>query len=429
VGRVLPFVGLRYDPARVGDVNDVVAPPYDVIPADQAARYFNRSPYNIARIELARLLYPEAQDPYRLAAAELGRWQREGVLRPDPAPGFYVYALAFNWGGRRFDRVGLVGMVRLPEAADGSVLAHERTVPPTVADRLELLRATRTNTSPLFGLVLDDGSALQAELAALGSALQPVAEAADEAGSHRLGRLTDPAALRRLTGLLAGAQVLVADGHHRFRAAQLFRDENRRDLRERPRAAWNYVLMVLYPAADPSLVILPTHRLIPDGPGPGQVFRRLEAHFEVRPFGGTARELAAELEASDRPAFGLYGPGGLYLLTLRRLPEPGSGWPEDRPGAWRQVDVGLAQVLIVEQAFGVDDPGRLGYTRELAEAVGQVEAGRYGWAVILRPPRAEEVVALARAGVEMPPKSTYFYPKPLSGLVLAPLDQELREAL
>ncbi len=429
MGRVLPFVGLRYDPARVGGLRNVVAPPYDIIPPQEAPKYFRRSPYNIARIELARLTWPEAPDPYRAAAAELGRWQAEGVLRPDPAPGFYVYTLSFEWAGRRLNRVGLVGMVRIPDAADGTVLAHERTVPATVADRLELLRATRTATSPLFGLVLEDGPALGAELSRLSAALEPAAEVSEGAEHHRLAYLADPAALRRLGEVLAGAQVLVADGHHRFRAAQLFRDESRRALGDRPRAAWNHVLMVLYPAADPSLVILPTHRLIPDGPGPDQVLGRLEPHFEVRPFGGSARELASELEASDRPAFGLYGPGGLYLLTLRTRPEPGSGWPADRPGAWREVDVGLAQVLIIEGAFGVDDPGRLAYTRDLAEAVGQVEAGRYGWAVILRPPRAEEVVSLARAGVEMPPKSTYFHPKPLSGLVLAPLDQELPGAL
>jgi len=429
VGQVLPFVGLRYDPARVGGLGNVVAPPYDVIPPEEAPRYLHRSPYNIARVELPRLTWPEAPEPYRLAAAELGRWQAEGILRRNPAPGFYVYTLAFEWGGRPFTRVGLVGMVRIPDRPDGSVLAHERTVPATVADRLELLRTTRTNTSPLFGLVLDDGAALGAELSRLSATLEPVAEVADGTEHHRLAYLAEPAALRRLGWLLMGAQVVVADGHHRFRAAQLFRDENRRHLGEQPRAAWNYVLMVLYPAVDPSLIILPTHRLIPDGPGPDQVLGRLEPHFEVRPFGGSAQELASELEAWDRPAFGLYGPGGLYLLILRRRPELGSGWPADRPEAWRQVDVGLAQVLIIEGAFGVDDPGRLGYTRELAEAVGQVDAGRYGWAVILRPPRAEEVVSLARAGVEMPPKSTYFYPKPLSGLVLAPLDQELPDAL
>ncbi len=423
MGRVLPFIGLRYDPDRVGGLDRVVAPPYDIIRPEQAPEFFNRSPYNITRIELARLLHPEAPAPYELAAAELRRWQADGILRPDPAPAFYVYTLTFEHGGRRFDRVGLVGMVRLAEPTDGSVLAHERTVPATVADRLELLRATRTATSPLFGLVLDDG-AFGAELRRAAGRSQPAAEVADEAGVHRLGILADPQVVGGLVGLLRNARVLVADGHHRYRAAGLFREENRERLGDRPRAAWNYALMVLYPVGDPSLVILPTHRLVPAGPDPAGVFQRLEAWFEVRPFPRTPTDLLAQLKTSARPAFGLYGPTGLYLLVLK--PDADLAWPSDRPAAWREVDVGIAQVLIIEQAFGVDDPGKLGYTRDLAEAVGRVEAGRYGWAVLLRAPTPAQVMALARAGVEMPPKSTYFYPKPLSGLVLAGLDQELR---
>lgn len=421
MGQVRPFVGLRYDPARVGGLDRVVAPPYDIIPPEQAPEFFNRSPYNIARIELARLLYPEAPAPYEVAAAELRRWQAEGVLRPDPAPAFYVYTLSFEHAGRRFDRLGLVGMVRISEGENASVLAHERTVPATVADRLELLRATRTATSPLFGLVLD-GGAFGAELRRAAALSRPGAEVADGAGVHRLRVLAEPDALSRLVGVLEDARVLVADGHHRYRAAGLFRDENRRRLGERPRAAWNYALMVLYPVEDPSLVILPTHRLIPAGPDPA-VIRRLETWFEVRPFPGTPADLLARLAESDRPAFGLYGPGGLYLLTLKA--DPAAAWPSDRPAAWQAVDVGIAQVLIIEGGFGVDDPGRLGYTRDAAEAVAQVDAGRYGWAVLLRAPTPAQVMALARAGVEMPPKSTYFFPKPLSGLVLAALDQDL----
>lgn len=425
MARVLPFLGLRYDPDRVGGLDRVVAPPYDIIPPEQAPQFFNRSPYNIARVELARLLYPEAPAPYEAAAAELRRWQAEGVLRPDPAPAFYVYHLTFEHRGRRFDRVGLVGMVRIAEPENGSVLAHERTVPATVADRLELLRATRTATSPLFGLVADDGP-FGAELGQAVSRAEPAAEVSDEAGTHRLGILADPGPVNRLIRLLANAQVVVADGHHRYRAAALFRDENRRRLGDRPRAAWNYVLMVLYPARDPSLVILPTHRLVPAGPEPAEVFRRLERWFEVRPLPAAA-DLIGHLEAASGPAFGIYGPTGPYLLTLKA--GPGADWPEDRPARWQDVDVGIAQVLIIERAFGVEDPGKLGYTRDPAEALAQVDAGRYGWAVLLRAPQPDAVMALARAGVEMPPKSTYFYPKPLSGLVLASLDQDLADTL
>lgn len=426
MGRVLPFVGLRYDADRVGGLDRVVAPPYDVIPPEQAPEFFNRSRYNIVRVELARLLHPEAPAPYELAAAELRRWQAEGVLRPDPTPAFYVYTLGFQHRGRRFERVGLVGMVRIAEPENGSVLAHERTVPATVADRLELLRATRTATSPLFGLVADDG-AFGSELRRTASRAQPAAEVLDKAGSHRLGILADPDAINRLAEILAGAQVVVADGHHRYRAAGLFREENRRRLGDRPQAAWNYALMVLYPARDPSLVILPTHRLVPAGPEPAEVFRRLEPWFDVRPLPANPGELMARLETADRPAFGIYGPTGPYLLTLKV--DPGRVWPPDRPAGWQAVDVGIAQVLIVEGAFGVGDPATLGYTRDPAEAFAQVDAGRYGWAVLLRAPDPDEVLTLARAGVEMPPKSTYFYPKPLSGLVLADLDQDLPMAL
>ena len=421
MGQVRPFVGLRYDPTRVGGLDRVVAPPYDIISPEEAPGFFNRSPYNIARIELARLLYPQAPDPYEVAAAELRRWQAEGVLRPDPAPAFYVYSLRFEYGGRRFDRVGLVGMVRISEGENASVLAHERTVPATVADRLELLRATRTATSPLFGLVLDGGG-FETELRRAAALSRPGAEVVDGAGVHRLGVLAEPDTLSRLVGVLEDARVLVADGHHRYRAGGLFRDENRRQLGERPRAAWNYTLMVLYPVEDPSLVILPTHRLIPAPPDPTAI-HRLETWFEVRPFPGSPADLLARLAKSDRPAFGIYGPDGFYLLTLKA--GPAAAWPADRPAAWQDVDVGIAQVLIIEGGFGVDDPGRLGYTRDATEAVAQVNAGRYGWAVLLRAPTPAQVVALARAGVEMPPKSTYFYPKPLSGLVLARLDQDL----
>ncbi|MFB3817002.1 MAG: DUF1015 family protein [Candidatus Methylomirabilales bacterium] len=426
------FRALRYDPARVPDLAAAVAPPYDVISPEARERYA-RHPHSVVRLTLPQddPPGPGARDRYARAGAAFAAWRAEGVLQRDPEPSLYPYEQAFEVGGRTLRRRGVLGLLRLAHYAEKQVLPHERTFARYKDDRLRLMRACPANLEAILGFYAGPGQRIAALLEAAMQAA-PLAALRDADGvGHRLWRLAGaPAA--ELCGLLRDRPVAIADGHHRYETALNFRGERLAGLpdaeaRRRPEA---FVLAHLVHAEDPGLVILPTHRLVRRAAPLAALRPRLARRFEVEELPAAPgealavfRRALADLQARRRCeiAFLAAGKGGeLLRLRLRDLPPEGG-----QPSGLARLDVAVLHALVLEGLLEIPagDPDAISYERDEAAVLAAVEAGAAPVAFGLSAPRPDEVLALALAGQRMPQKSTFFYPKVLSGLVLHPLDE------
>jgi uncharacterized protein (DUF1015 family) len=423
--RVEPLDALLFDPARTGSLERVVAPPYDLIDHVQQERLYARSPYNIVRLELSR-----ARDPYASAAATLADWRATAALARAPKPAFYYYTQRFDHAGRVMVRNGLIARVRLEEFATGRILPHERTFPKAKEDRLLLLAATRVNISSIFGLYPTASTALR-ELLDRTAAAAPTLTAIDDRGIVNEVRALDaPEAIAIVQEALEAPRILIADGHHRYETALEYRRQRHAATPGLPTPQpFDYVMMTLVAFDDPGLVILPTHRLVRRLPAdPVAHFRdRCREHFTVEELAAPDAFLAA-LTARGRGALGvaLGGQPGFLMLTLRDLASLAAAMP-DTPAAVRDLAVSILHTLVLDRIFGIKPDevrqgGNLEYTIDGPAALTEVAAGRAAGAFLMNPPTVDDIERVSGAGATMPEKSTYFFPKLLTGLVLNPLD-------
>lgn len=442
------FRGLRYDQALV-EPRDVICPPYDIIGRDAQAAYHARNPFNIIRVELGlgstdTGLLPNRYDD---AATCLAEWTSQGVLRREASPTIYLHAQTFGLHGARVTRRGLLVACRLHDWDQNIVRPHEHTRAGPKRDRLALLHATGTNTSPLWLVYHDeDGGVAGAIADAWSGADTDVVDDGDEV--HQIAPVTDPIQIGRIRQAFASRPVYIADGHHRYETAIHYRDACREAVRARgdepaPDAGYEFALMLLVDARDPGLVILPYHRVIgATGKDLGSVLRDLEGACTVYPLSvsgnGDTQDLRTvelalgEATSTDDHPCVLYSRNGAWRVS----PRPDAGWKETLPDghsdAWQDLDVVSVDWLIVQGGFGIEasheeagHPGevpRLRYTPDASEAIGMVCRGEAEVAVLVRPTRVNQVCDVADAGDRMPPKSTYFFPKPTTGLVLNTLD-------
>ena len=410
---VQPFRALHYDLDAVGGLQAVAAPPYDVIDDEQRAQLLARSPYNVVEIDLPRA----DGNPYAHAAEVFGRWQQEGVLARDAAPAIWALAKDYTGpDGRERTRHGLFARVRVEDYGPGRIRPHERTHPGPKEDRLRLTRATRANLSPIFSLYDDPSGAVWGALEPhLGA--PPYGEATDEDGTrHRLWRVGDPGAAEAVRAALSEAELLIADGHHRYETARVFHEEG----------GAGHVLMCLVALQDPGLTVFPTHRLIS---GLGQDRREalraaIERDWEVSPVEPEALQPRGE----GPVRLGYYDAHHRrpLMLTLRDQAIADAAMP-GKPEPYRRLDTAVLEALVLQRALGMteDDISHfrgLDYARSAEEARGRVESGEAEAAFFMRATPVEQVRDVAAAGESMPPKSTYFFPKVLTGMVFNPLD-------
>jgi uncharacterized protein (DUF1015 family) len=427
---ILPFRGVRYDPAAAGgDLSALVAPPYDVIsPAAQAALY-EKHPANVVRLILGR-----EDDKYAQAARLFREWIASGVLKADDEPALYVYHQTFDdpaTGKPAPERMGLICLLKLEDYSTGRVLPHEKTLTGPKTDRLELLRATEAQFESIYGLYSDPDQSVQSFLREYDDR-ETVIERVDNliGSSHRIERLTDASAHAVLRDLLADTPVFIADGHHRYETALNYRREVRRaqpGVSEDAPIAADYILITLTAFEDEGLVVLPTHRLVRNVP-PEKIAAlpdALAAHFTLSNSSPDAveAEIAAQSEAG-KVAFGIVLPPGqvqLAVLNASAVEAADPGSP-----AVKRLPVTLLGSLILDQCLGIDADAvaagdHVSYTRDFAEALAAVERGEAQAAFLLGRPTVQEIKDVSLAGDVMPQKSTFFYPKLLSGLVLRDL--------
>jgi len=427
---ILPFRGVRYDPtAAGGDLSDLVAPPYDVIsPAEQAALY-EKNPSNVVRLILGR-----EDDKYAQAARLFREWIASGVLKADDEPALYVYHQTFDdpaTGKPVPERMGLICLLKLEDYSTGRVLPHEKTLTGPKTDRLELLRATEAQFESIYGLYSDPDQSVQSFLREYDDR-ETVIERVDNliGSSHRIERLTDASAHAVLRDLLADTPVFIADGHHRYETALNYCREVRRaqpDVSEDAPIAADYILITLTAFEDEGLLVLPTHRLVRNVP-PEKIAAlpdALAARFTLSNSSPDAveAEIAAQSEAG-KVAFGIVLPPGqvqLAVLNASAVEAADPGSP-----AVKRLPVTLLGSLILDQCLGIDADAvaagdHVSYTRDFAEALAAVERGEAQAAFLLGRPTVQEIKDVSLAGDVMPQKSTFFYPKLLSGLVLRDL--------
>ena len=423
------FRGYHYELGRVGNLSDVIAPPYDVIDATLQQQLYNRSPYNVIRLILNKE-EPTDNDQhnrYSRAAQHLRDWLQEGVLTQDSARALYVYHQDFEIEGRRYTRKGFMARVRVERFGEGRIYPHEETLAGPKADRLKLFRATAMNLSQVFGLFPDEqGEVQQALDQAVGRAL-PL-EATDHLGVvSRLWPVTDQHVVSLVTGLMGPKPVFIADGHHRYETALRYLEE-RREAGEvhDDEAPGNFVLMMLVSMSDPGLVIMPTHRLVGGLPAltAPQLKTALHEHFEVLTVGQGAQgaQDTWELLQSDDGQLGL-GLGtvadGVWQMAQFRSPALMPRLAPEHSSAWHNLAVSLLHIVVLEHllpnaGFGA---GQCRYVHLLREVTDATAAKECQLAVLVPPATMLNVEQIAGNLEKMPPKSTYFYPKLLSGLV------------
>lgn len=396
-----PFRGLRYDTGAVR-LNEVIAPPYDVVPPSERARLATRHPANAVLVELPEADPPTRKDRYQVAAELLSDWQKHRILVRDDAPSFYAYRMT---APDDTTSMGVIGALALPDpAADGAqvdVVPHEETLPKPKSDRLDLLRATHANLSPIWGLSLTPG--LTASLTASGP---PAGDAYDDDGvRHQLWVLSDDTAVDAVRHRVASSPIVIADGHHRYETARAYQRERRAATGNAP-GPYDFVMALVTELADEQLSVGSIHRLL-NGVSEDDVAGALSKWFEIQRAGQLDNATVEAL--ADTRALALLTSEAVWLLTPR---------PETEERAGGELDSHLLSLVAAEMPELTVD-----HVHSWQEATEAVQTGRAQGAVLIRPVTVAQIAEWAAARRRMPPKTTYFWPKPRTGMVFRLLDE------
>lgn len=414
---IRPFRGLRYS-SSAGAIADLVAPPYDVISPSQREEYAARSAHNVVALTL-----PE-QEPddrskfvkYARSSARLEEWRREGSLVLEDQPCYYRYTQKFvtPGGGVAFERTKLVTTIKVEPYSNGVVLPHEQTFPKHKEDRMRILEATRTHLECIFGLFEDDDSSVHDLVASAPAELVADFVTSEDGIAHRFERIVDRAACEAVSRAVAPKKVWIADGHHRYETALAFREK----LGEQPGViAEDFMMMALCSISDPGLVLLPTHRILKQLPiSVDELKDRMRSAFRLTDCKNSA--LMETISKSAGCAFGVALPGGTGFVAESDDRAALAAKLDDGGGNdLRRLDVSVLHGFIFAKVLGLTGHDFFDYTRIEQEAVGAVESGAPA-AFLMNPPSVDDMRRVASAGDFMPQKSTYYYPKLLSGLVM-----------
>lgn len=422
--RIEPFRALLYNRVVAGDPARLVAPPYDLIGVARQHQLYERSPYNIVRLELGR-----DADRYAASGHTLAEWLTNGVLVRAPRPAIYHYRQTFDLEGKLLHRTGFIARVRLEEFDRGRIVPHERTFPAAKEDRLKLLTAIKVNTSSIFGLY----SGVHPELDRLRDEVamrEPLIDLVDDLGiRNELRPIEAVDEIAIIQHELDSPRFLIADGHHRYETALNYRAARHAEASPgAPAQPYDYTMMTMVACNDPGLVILPTHRVVKTLPPEAiaSFAKRAREVFDVEEI--VHRDtFRARLDEAGRGAIGVTLKGLPNYLILRLRERAALDFAlADEAVEVRYLDVSILHALIFDRIFGLTSDeirkgGNIEYTIEIGGALGAVAQGRADGAFLMNPPSVNDVERVSDAGATMPEKSTYFHPKLLTGLVMNPL--------
>ncbi len=428
MAEISPFYGVRYNLSIVKDMASVICPPYDVISKDEQKAYYERSQYNIIRLEHAMELPDDSADDnkHARAGATLDQWLKQGVLVTDHVPSLYIHEQTFIYQGTRRRRLGFTACVRLEPWEKRMVLPHENTVAGIKSDRLDLMRACNANFSPLLGLYEDPGQKI-AKLLSVQTSRKPVLDFTANGETHRLWVANEPEFIQRISHFLAPKPVYIADGHHRYETALAYQAEKRQNSPYvSGHEAFNFVMMTLVSFSDPGLLVLPVHRVV-RGISSENMKRFIHElatvfHTESLPLENTAR--IPEMNSVIARVIGLEE-GSVTGLRLRPDVHIRAVMPPGHSDAYNKLEVSILQHLVIDRLIAIDSSVSIAYTPSPETAVRMVDQGDYQLAFILNPIPLSAIKAIADADDRMPGKSTYFYPKLPTGLVINRLEGTL----
>ena len=434
---VKPFRGIHYDLNRIENLSDVVTPPYDVISPEEQEALYRRHPRNIVRIDFGKKEEGDTpgSDVYSRAATLFRGWRSDGTLTQDPVPSLYYYEQEFEISGKRtYVRKGFLGALKLSPFGEGEVFPHERTLSGPKQDRLLLMRATDAHMSPIFGLYSDPSNEVLKSLCA-GMRPEPDLEAVDNLGvKHRVWRVADTVAIRAAVENMAGKGVFIADGHHRYETALAFRNEMRAKHGADSAAAYEHVLTFLGNMDDEGIVILPTHRGIHSlsGFSEEKFLSAIRGFLPVESSEGSPEEaMRAVEEAGLRGKAIAWSAGGnrYHLVTFQDLDRFCEAHLSKFPPQLRSLDVALLHGFLIEQLLGISAEAVTGgkfvkYYKDPAEAAEDLSRGAIQLAFFLNAVTIPEFRDVSLSGHVLPQKSTFFYPKIGTGLLIFPVGPE-----
>lgn len=423
---IAPFKGIVYGPDLAGDAARLICPPYDAIPPAMQQELYESSDYNAVRLEL-----PAEPDPYAAAASRLREWLASGVLVQDGEPALYPCFQTFeDEHGVRCTRKGLFAALRLYDFSEQQVLPHERTLSGPKADRLKMFRETGANISSIFGLYADSSRQVDEAISEFAETHEPLIDVTFQGVRNRLWRVTDPALVAAAQSVLAGLKVYIADGHHRYETGLTYRNERAAaNPGHTGREPYNYIMTYLANIYDEGLLILPIHRLVHslDSFDPECFIKRLDRHFTVWELPGRAALDEFLDTAETAMAFGIVLPGMVLGISLDSKPSEALSSPV--PEALQKLDVVVLHDLVLNQILGISaeamaSQSNLTYVSKTADVFDAVASGKAQVGIVLRPVRVEQVISVSVSGEAMPQKSTWFYPKVMTGMVFHSLEKE-----
>ena len=418
-----PFRGMRFDTKKTGDIKELCCPPYDIISEEQRKSYIEQNKYNVIRLELPR----EGEDVYAHAGEILDMWRDQGVLIHESKPAVYIYEMEFNAYNKRRSVKGLIARVKVEEFSKGVILPHEFTLSKAKTDRFNLMKATNCNFSQIYALYMDSEHTTLKTIDALSLRDADYKFTDDDNVTHKLWICTDEDALSKISADFTDRKLYIADGHHRYETALNYRDYCRENGISKEGDPQDYQMMYLVDMEHPGLVVFPTHRMVRDLEDfdKDKVLKGCEEYFDIEKFSsvGNMNTLLSKKYKAGEKAFAFYcGRGEWYMLTLKDIDVMSKVLP-DVSAASQQLDVSVLHSLVLEKTMGIDKENmanqiNLTYTKFFEEAIMAVDKGEFQCSFILNPTRVTEIRDVAAEGEKMPQKSTYFYPKMITGMVM-----------
>ena len=422
---VKPFRAWHYDPKQV-TIERVVAPPYDVISESDKEKFHTRDPYNIIRLILGQPKPGESDQgsKYAEARAHLDEWIRKGILTQEPRDGFYLYEMNYRhpFQNKILTRLSLFAALKLEPFERKVVFPHEKTHASPKVDRGKLLRATEANFSSIFALY-EDASPILDQVRKKCDSRTPLFDFTDEKNiHHRLWLVDGPNEIKSIAACFDRRRIFIADGHHRYETALKYAEEMNQKMKPASEATWQYVLTTFVRFNDPGLLILPIHRVVLKSVLMNQaaLVENLKRHFILHPVSRAVLEKISE--GSIAEGFGLaFSENECYLLELKDKTAARQHMPQGKPSSWYELDMNLVSYLILEPILGIKEANlerSIFYTPSIEEALGKLKTLDAHAAFFIRPVTAQTIKDICESGELMPQKSTYFYPKFPSGLLI-----------
>jgi len=419
MANIFPFCGLRYNKQKVKSINKVFAPPYDVILEQEQNRLYAQHPHNIVRLILGKVSSRDndKDNRYNRALGFLKKWIKDEILVFDPKPCIYIYAQDYIIEGAKKKRIGFIARIQL-DGKGNRCLPHEHTLVKPKEDRLKLIRAVRSNLSPIFSFYLDNKDTISQTLKRYITKKAIIDFKDKENIRHRFWKVDDIKAIQKIRQLMKKKQVFIADGHHRYEVSLAYRDEMINKLHTRT-GDFNYMMMYFTGFSEQNLSVLPTHRLVRQMPDLKAKIKKIEKYFKKVKLKNLDELLSAQKKTAGF-SLGMYYKGAFYLLEIKNYALL-NRLMRKSPLQWRKLDVAMLNKIVFEHIFELTEAEKeekIGYIRDPKFALSCVKKGHFESAFFLKATKPQQVKKIALSRNRMPQKSTYFYPKPITGLVI-----------